>query len=140
VNSGRMKGIERYGSRLSDREYEKRIVELYSGLPPIPDKRTEERIRRRELDLAIDHRLGQDFPMERRDALWDIQRRVEKKRGRLFFHWLLSYISHGWLNRRSNKLMRYLVDEYAKILTEDELQAFFDLEKNERSTLSDNNH
>lgn len=124
-----------HGLRLSAREYEKRIVELYSGLPPSLSKEEEKNIHRRELDLTIDHRLGQDFPTDRREKLWDIQQRVEKKRLRLMFQWLLHFISYRWLYARANKLAGYLVDEYAKALTKDELQAFFGLAENERPTL-----
>ena len=124
-----------HGPRLSDREYERRIVELYSGLPRSPRKEVEVEVRRRELDLAIDHRLGQDFPKERREALWDIQRRVEKKRLRLVLYWFTHFITYRWLHRRANKVAGYLVDEYAKVLTKDELRAFFDLGENERPTL-----
>ena len=136
MNSGsKMKNNIGHGPRLSDREYEKLIVELYSGLPPIPSKQKEASVRRRELDLTIDYRLGQDFPKERRDALWDIQQRVEKRRLRLVFHWLLHFISYRWVYARANKLAGYLVDEYSKVLTKDELQAFFDLRENEQPTL-----
>jgi len=124
-----------YGPRLSDKEYERRIVELYSGLPRSPGRKVEEEVGRRELDLTIDHRLGQDFPKERRDALWDIQRRVEKKRLRLVLYWFTNFISYRWLHRRANKIAGYLVDEYAKVLTKDELKAFFELREDERPML-----
>jgi hypothetical protein len=136
MNRGsQMKNDLGHGSRLSDREYERQIVALYSGLPPIPSKQVRENVRRRELELAIDHRLGQDFPKERREALWDIQQQVEKKRIRLVLYWLLHFFSYKWLYRRANRLAGYLVDEYAKVLTKDELQAFFDLGENEQPTL-----
>lgn len=136
MNSGNRKENDLgHGPRLSDREYERRIVGLYEGLPPSPGRKVEEEIHRRELDLAIDHRLGQDFPKERRDALWDIQKRVEKRRLRLVLHWFTHFISYGWLHRRADKVAGYLVDEYAKVLTKDELRAFFDLGENEKPTL-----
>lgn len=117
------------GPRISEREYEKSIVELYSGLPPKPDKRTQEQLRRRELDLTIDYRLGQNFPQERRKTLWSIQQRVERKRGRLMIFWLLRILSHVWLEKRTAGLARYLVDEYARVLTPEELDAFFECDK-----------
>ena len=69
-----------YGLRLTDEEYEKRIVELHRGLPPMPTDEQDRQVRRMALDLAIDHRLGCDFPPERRESLWAVQQRVEKKR------------------------------------------------------------
>ena len=124
-----------HGARLSEREYETRIVELHAGLPPSLGTEEQKDISRRELDLTIDYRLGRDFPSERREALWNIQQRVEKKRLRLMLHWLLHFISYRWLYGRANKLAGYLVDEYAKVLTKDELQAFFGLGENEKPTL-----
>jgi hypothetical protein len=124
-----------HGTRLTLKEYEKHIVELYSGLPSSLSKEEKINIHQRELNLTIDHRLGQDFPKDRREALWAIQQRVEKRRFRLMFQWLLHFISYRWLYSSANKLAGYLVDEYAKVLTKEELQAFFELRENERPTL-----
>ena len=124
-----------YGPRLSGREYEKKIVELHSGMPPSPGREEEARVRRRELDLAVDHRLGKDFPKEKRDALWEIQQRVEKKRMHLVFRWLFHFISYKPLYKKANRLAGFLVDEYAKVLTKDEIVAFFDLKENEEPSL-----
>jgi hypothetical protein len=124
-----------HGPRLSDREYEKRIVALHNKLPTLQNKQVEESVRRCELDLAIDHRLGANFPKERREKLWNIQQQIENKRPRLFIYWLLHFISYRWLYKRANKLAGYLVEEYSKVLTKDELQAFFQLGENERPML-----
>lgn len=124
-----------HGPRLSDREYEKRIVEIHNKLPPFPSKQSEESVRRCELDLAIDHRIGVNFPKDRREALWKIQQQVEKKRPRLVLYWLLHIISYRWLYKHANKLADYLVEEYSRVLTKDELQAFFRLGENEQPTL-----
>lgn len=124
-----------HGQRLSAAEYGRRIVELYAGLPTKPDKEEEARVRRQELDLTIDHRLGKDFPQEKREALWRIQQQVEKKRVRLVLHWLASFISYKPLYKRANRLAGFLVDEYAGVLTKEEMKAFFGLEENEKPTL-----
>lgn len=124
-----------HGPRLSAREYERRIVELYAGLPPRPGREEEARVRRLELDLTVDHRLGRDFPKEKREALWNIQQQVEKKRIRLAFHWLAHIVSYKPLYRKANRLAGFLVDEYSKVLTKEELEAFFDLKENEKPAL-----
>ncbi|MGE5468203.1 MAG: hypothetical protein ACM3Y9_12340 [Ignavibacteria bacterium] len=124
-----------YGERLSAEEFDRRIVALYSGLPPDPGKQMQQETSRRELDLTIDHRLGTRFPQERREALWQIQQRVEKRRLRLLFGRLLSAFSYRPLYRQANGLAGYLVDEYAKVLSPEELQAYFDLAPGERPTL-----
>lgn len=124
-----------HGPRLSQREYEKRIVALYTGLPPSPGKEQEARIRRQELDLTIDHRLGRNFPQARRDVLWEIQQRVEKKRARLTLSWLTRLVSGKLLYRRANKVAQFVVDEYAKVLTPEELHAYFGKEEAKHPTL-----
>jgi hypothetical protein len=124
-----------HGPRLSQKEYERRIVELYSGLPPRPGKELQTQIRHRELDLTIDHRLGQNFPAARREALWKIQQRIEKKRLRLGLYWLTHFITYKWLYRRANQVAQFVIDEYAKVLTKVELQAYFGQEESEHPVL-----
>jgi hypothetical protein len=114
-----------HGRRLSIEEYDRKIVALHVGLPPIPSAEQQRQVRRAELDLAIDHRLGLDFPSERRNALWAIQERVEKRRGRLVFHYLLRKLLPGFLERGASGLAGYLVAEYGKVLTREELDRFF---------------
>ena len=124
-----------HGPRLTDEEYERRIIELHRGLPPMPTKDQDREVRRRELDLAIDHRLGRDFPAERRKALWAVQQRVEKKRLRLGVKYLLRNLFATNLARDAQGLAGYMVDEYAKVLTKPELKSFFALQEGERPTL-----
>lgn len=124
-----------YGTRLSAAEYERRIIELYRGQPPMPTGGQDEAIRKQELNLKIDHRLGQEFPQARRAALWDIQRQVENKRLRLAFKYLLRRWFANPLVQDAQNLAGYLVDEYARVLNKAELKAFFDLEEGERPSL-----
>ncbi len=114
-----------HGPRLSDEEYERRVVELYCGLPPVPTREQDARVRRQELELAIDHRLGNDFPHDRREALWAIQQRVERRRIRLMFRHLVRWLLPGGVTRGANRLAGYLVDKYAKELNRAELENFF---------------
>lgn len=124
-----------YGPRLTNEEYEKRIVELQRGLPTLPDRRLDEEVRRQQLDLAIDHRLGCNFPMARREALWAIQQRVETRRLRLAFKYLLKKLFRKALVSGAQNLAGYMVEEYAKELTGAELRSFFDLREGERPEL-----
>jgi hypothetical protein len=124
-----------HGARLSDEDYEKSIVQLYRGLPPLPSKEQEREVRRRELDLAIDHRLGRDFPRARRDALWAVQQRVEKKRLRLALRHLLRRWLPSVLVKGAQDLAGYMVDEYARVLDKDELESFFRLKPGQRPML-----
>jgi hypothetical protein len=114
-----------HGDRLSEAEYERRVVALHAGLPPNPPKECQRELRRAELDLAIDHRLGRDFPLPRRRDLWEIQERVERRRKRLVFRLLLDIVRTGSLERGANRLARDTVAAYGRVLTPGELDAFF---------------
>jgi hypothetical protein len=124
-----------HGPRLSDEEYERRIIELHRDLPPMPTKEQDRDVRRRELDLAIDHRLGRDFPSERREALWAVKERLEKKRLRFGVKFLLKKLFGKSVAEDAQGLAGYIVDEYAKVLSKTELKTFFDLQEGERPTL-----
>lgn len=129
-----------YGKRLSGEEYDRMVVELYREAPALPSKQQDIEIRKRELDLSIDYRLGLEFPVDRREALWAIMQRVEKKR-----LWLL--LKYGlrslWSRKRipehlpqqADALAVYLVDEFARVLSEQELKSFFALEPGEKPSL-----
>jgi hypothetical protein len=114
-----------YGARLTDEEYDLAIVALHSGLPAIPSLETRREVRRRELDLAIDHRLGREFPRSRRDALWAVQQSVEKRRLWLAFKYLLRRTLSRKLVKDAHALASYLVEAYATVLTQEELEQFF---------------
>lgn len=130
-----MKDASYHGSHLTDEEYERRIHKLYSGLPSMPTKEQEMKVRHLELELAIDHRLGVDFPKERREALWAIQQRVEKKRLQLAFRYLFRRFFAKRLVRDTHGLANYLIDEYAKVLTKTELESFFQFQDGVRPVL-----
>jgi len=119
-----------HGPRLSGEEYDRRVVQLHEGGPPVPSRGEDRDLRRAELDLAIDHRLGRDFPAERRERLWEVAQDVERRRLRLIGKHLLGRV----LRRRepgpakaANRLAGWMVDHYAEVLDERELEAFFEL-------------
>ena len=114
-----------YGPHLSDEEYDRQIVVLYDKLPPTPSREQEREVRRTELNLAIDHRLGRDFPIQKREALWEVQQRVEKKRVWLMLKYFVKKLLRRSIAQEAQGLAQYLVDEYAKVLTPSELERFF---------------
>lgn len=114
-----------YGPRLSGEEYDKRIIALHANLPPILSPEKERLVRREELEITIDYRLGCNFPKYKRDMLWKVQEKVEKKRVLLIFKYLFRHIFKKALVRSAQNLAGYLVDEYAKVLSPDELEMFF---------------
>jgi hypothetical protein len=124
-----------YGARLTTDEYRARIIELHRGLPPLPSKEQDRQVRRQELDLAIDHRLGCDFPAERREALWAAKERVERRRLRLAVKLLWKKVFRQDIARDAQGVAGYVVDEYAKVLSKNELKHFFALGEGERPSL-----
>lgn len=114
-----------HGQRLSKEAYERQIIALYANQPPTPSKEQDRRLRRKSLDLAIDYRLGCDFPQPRRDALWAVQEKLERKRLRFFFKYLLLRLFASDLRRDASGLAQYVVNQYATILSKAECDAFF---------------
>jgi hypothetical protein len=115
-----------YGRRLTDAEYQRRIVELHSAAHDGSDEADRE-LRRKELDLRIDYRLGCAFPGERRAALWNVQERIEKKRLGLAFGHLMRRMFHRLLVHDTRKLAQFTADEFAQVLSRQELIRFLDL-------------
>jgi hypothetical protein len=124
-----------YGPRLTSEEYERKILSLYRNLPPLPSPDQDREVRRQELELAIDHRLGRDFPKERRSALWEVQQRIETNRLRLGIKYLLRRLVLRVFVRDAQSLAGYAAEEYAKVLSPEELKCFLDLKEGEKPTL-----
>lgn len=114
-----------HGPCLSIEEYEKKIHALYKQLPPEPSREQDERARRHELELTIDHRLGIDFPPERREALWAIQQRIERRRLLLLGRYFLKRIIPGSIAKGAQRLAGVVVEEYSRVLSRKELEHFF---------------
>ena len=124
-----------FGTRLSDEEYDRRIVVLRRGLPPVPSPEQDRELRRKELDLAIDHRLGRGFPAERREALWAVQERIEKRRLRLALGYVVRRLFSRLLTRDADAMAAFAAGEYGKVLSKPELRRFLDLEEGARPAL-----
>jgi hypothetical protein len=113
-----------HGPRLSAAEHRARVKRLHASLPDLPTKAQDREVRRRELDLAIDHRLGIDFPAARRDALRAIQERLERRRLRLVLTLWLRRLLPGRRERDVDGLAAHAIDAYASALSRDELESF----------------
>jgi hypothetical protein len=124
-----------YGTRLTDEEYDRRVVELHRGMSPMPTPEEDRAIRHRALDLAIDYRFGRDFPRARREALWAASERVEAQRLRLGLRYLLSVLVRPLRRKHATALTNALTAEYSKVLTQPELDQFLGLEKGQRPAL-----
>jgi hypothetical protein len=124
-----------HGPKISGEEYDKRIVALHENLPPSLSSDQEREVRRQELEIMIDYRLGTHFPKERREQLWQVADRVDKKRLSLMTSYLLRRPFKGRFLKKSQGLAGYVVDEYAKVLDRSELVMFFGEEETEHPSL-----
>jgi hypothetical protein len=111
-----------HGPQLSDEEYDRAVVELERGMPAMPTREEDRARRRRALDLAIDHRLGRNFPEERRDTLWAASERVESRRIWLGLKFVLGSLTGRGAHAQA--LTSGLEREYSKVLTPSELRQF----------------
>ena len=125
-----MNGDLGYGPRLTGEEYDRAIVALHERLPPMPTREEDRAARRAELDLAIDHRLGREFPQTKRDALWQVMQSLERRRLRLIGRYLVARVfplGGRWRERAGQGLARALVGQFSRVLTDRELESFFEL-------------
>jgi acyl-CoA reductase-like NAD-dependent aldehyde dehydrogenase len=113
-----------FGPRISDDEYDRRVVALHTSAAGHGKDRDRE-VRRAELNLAVDHRLGQNFPADRRRMLWEAQERIERRRRRLALRSLWGLMRSRSSEGAADSLARELIRAYAEVLTRDELEAFF---------------
>ena len=122
-----------YGRRISGEEYDRRIVSIHSGLSPMPSTEEELAVRRAELDCAVDHRLGCDYPRDKREALWRILQDVEKRRVRLAARHLVTSLFRSRSARErgptrgADALTRAMVERFSEVLDATELESFFEL-------------
>ena len=106
-----------------------------SGSPSGSEKELDERVMRAELDLMIDHRLGVDFPPDRREAMWEIRRRIERNRLKLVSRYLLGRLRRKGFARSLQGMAAVMAEEYAKVLSEEDLRAFLGLQPGQRPVL-----
>lgn len=129
-----------FGPKLSDDEYERAVVALQRYQPTMPNREQDMALLKQELELAIDHRLGIDFPREKRNAMWEVRHRIEKKRVRMLMKYYLKMmigrttVPNGLLNE-ANGLAGFMMDAYAEVLTEEQLRSFLGLESEDRPVL-----
>jgi len=115
-----------HGRRLTREEYDRAIVALYESVQDQGIVRPADTgLRRAELDLNIDLRLGVDFPADRRERMWGIQQRIEERRIRLLARSLFGRML-PWVRRtRVDGLVEALLSEYSQVLTGEEMRAYF---------------
>lgn len=116
-----------HGPRLTDEEYRRRIVRLHEKASPMPSRDEDRRIRRAELDLAVDHRLGNEFPAARRESLWQVMQGIERRRLRLIGEYFLRRLFRRdpLPESSANRLAKTMIARFHEVLDERELESFF---------------
>lgn len=122
-----------HGQKLTPAEYERAVISLYQSAQGTGDTAEERRsLRRSELNLQIDHRLGVDFPQSRREEMWRIQEQAERRRLRsLAKSLLVRLLPRSFALSRLSRLTDLLISDYSKVLTPEELRDFLGLHPSE---------
>jgi len=108
-----------YGPRISGAEYDRRVTDLWDAEPEDhPDRE------RAALDAWIDHRLGVDFPADRRRAVWRARQSLDRHRLRALVTGLLPLPRHLTAHTAAGPLARATVRALSDVLSDDELRAF----------------
>ena len=123
------------GTRISGAEYDKKISRLYEDMPQNPTRAQEQTVRELELNLMIDYKLGTGFPQQRRKALLAVHERIEKKRMSLFFNYLLKKVFGKPMNEAAKGLSGFVIQQYASVLSAQELDCFFGTEQVKQPSL-----
>lgn len=114
-----------HGPRISKREFERHITKLYEKTPSNLNREEQFSLMQKELDLIIDHRLGINFPIERREKLWRIRRKTESSIAKN----ILFLFSRSLLKFRTAGIADKLLKDYREVLSKKEFNAFFDIKK-----------
>lgn len=120
-----------YGPTITQQQLDARVLALHNNAPPVPTPHQDLQIRYGELNAMIDHKLGTQFPQDRRTALWTVQRSLDRKR---LMHVLKGFVTHPL--RPSEALTKPQVKGFSQVLNDDELQAFFECSPSELSRLT----
>lgn len=122
-----------HGQKLTPAEYERAVISLYQSALGTGDTAEERRsLRRSELNLQIDHRLGVDFPQFRREEMWRIQEQAERRRLRnLAKSLLVRLLPRSFALSRLSRLTDLLISDYSRVLTPEELRDFLGLHPSE---------
>lgn len=113
-----------YGQKISDDKYRSSTIILavvHSATP----KESGSAYRKKQLSLDIDYKLGQDFPVDRREQLWKSVQKHEKYRiGLMIVGGVANIFGLRWF---TGKIIQHLVksirNAYLKVLSLEDTNA-----------------
>lgn len=125
-------GALKYGPQLSAAEYEQRLTRVHDRAlaeagPSPPPGELDRRVRALELDLAIDRRIGVDFPRDQREELLLVRERVEEKRKLLTMRLLKREISSRQFAEGMQASVASMVADLSSSLTPEEVKGLLDI-------------
>ena len=128
--------LAKFAPRLSTDEYQQAVAALYrraaEGQLPAGPGGVEQAIKDAEFELAIDHKLGTNFPSDRRTALVEAKRKAEKQRLRLVQRFIQKSIKEKAFASGMQVWLEQMADAFAKVLSPEELSAFLELHEGEK--------
>ncbi|MGR0480880.1 MAG: hypothetical protein ACTFAL_05610 [Candidatus Electronema sp. V4] len=110
-------------------EYEKAVVALHSSLPPDLPRKQQREVRKKELNLFVDYCFGLDFPDRRREEIWTVRDRIDRKLLWLTLKYVVKRICRRSFDADLISLTAFMRDEYAKVLSPSELRTFLKLKE-----------
>jgi hypothetical protein len=126
----------KYAPRLSSEEYQQAISTLYkraaAGQLGAAQGGIEQAIKDAEFNLAIDHKLGRNFPQDKRQALVEAKHQAEKQRLRLVGRFLRKSIRERAFASGMQVWLEQLAEAFSTVLTPQELNAFMELKAGEK--------
>ena len=128
--------FNRHGARISEQEYNARVVAAHTGHPPMPSKEQSRQARRAEMEAHIDHNLGVDFPAHRREQMWGVVQEIEREAWRIPFLCLTDAFKALFIKKdlvpteaHWSAMAGYAAKKYGKVLDEEEIEAFLHLKE-----------
>jgi hypothetical protein len=124
-----------HGHRITGEEYDRRVVALQEAQPAMPTAAQDREMRRRELELRIDHCLGESFPARRREELWQVAEDLDRHRLRYGLRTLWRRLTKRPTPGDASLLADSVAEVYAVVLSPEELRAFLGLAEGETPSL-----
>lgn len=103
---------------------EKFFGELRSEMPQASDQEIFEAFREREFNLTLDFRLGEDFPIERRQALKEIQSQILIRMEELQSAMMMGRMAPADYAAAVQLLVKQILEKYGALLDSEEMEAF----------------
>lgn len=93
------------------------------------------RCQEQEFEITIDHKLGTDFPAEKRQRMREIFRPYNISKNSLLKQYERGYVSGEQFAHQMQLLLDDLIASYSQVLSAEELTAFLDVAPNSRAAL-----